>query len=548
MKQRFWQPIYIFFTLSILLNGCRDKSISTESVEPISKRAETYTIVFGGDFILGRRLNIVSQQKQYLENMFHDALPVLKNADLSVVNAEGVISQRGIQVNKHMAAPIYYHVHPDVLHGLTTAGIDVVTVGNNHAGDYGEAAFIDMLYNLESANIDYFGGGFNAQDARQPAYHRLGNIVVALAGGELSGNRHFLATANSPGILLFNGLYNGSSIDYIVNQYTEILNSAKQFAHLVFFSPHWGANYQSAPTRNMQELAHRLIDAGYDGIFGHSAHQAHGIEMYNGKPIVYDMGNVLLDTSNQPSDKYSFLCEVKVSQAGAEYLHIVPLDLKENNTFLASGTDQNNAIKEIVKMSRDFGTTLVADATGAHLTLQPGLIKPPVKKNLPQRVKLLKPLKSRGILLDKLPEGTKLLNIHYSNGVTLSGYRILSNKIFPGDGVVIDLFFKTEKQINAGVNVHIEARGILADTKVFGTLYAGHIPGDWVFPMTEWPTGKYIQDRTCMTLNFNPEGDVMIYAGLWNGKKMLDNKLIRLEKVTFKQRAPLMGTFLEKTP
>ena len=547
MNQRqtvFWTTV--LFIISLMLS-CGDKTASTEKAAPKKLRSETHTIVLGGDFILGKRFNKIVHRPKKLKNLFHDVLPVLQNAELTIVNAEGVIAQSGSQVNKHMLQPIYYHTHPNALFALANAGIDMVAVGNNHAGDYGPAAFTEMLHHLEATSIDYFGGGINRNDAMQPAYRKIGETVVALVGGEFSGNRSFDATAAGPGILLNQGLHSGRNMDEMIDRYTKILKAARRYAHVVLLSPHWGLNYTTGPTRHIETLAHSLIDAGYDGIFGHSAHQSHGIEMYKGKPIVYDMGNLVIDWRNQPRDGHSFLYEVEVSKAGVESLRAWPLDLDENRTALATGGRASVAIEQLIKRSDDFDTTVETDGATAQLTLQPGRIRTPKNKSLPGRPPKSMTGITKGIVLDSLPTDVSPLNIDYSFGVTLLGYRLLSNEMRPNDGVIIDLFYQARKKIENGPRIHLEARGTDTNGKP-GAVYAGHIAGDWVFPMEEWPVGKIVQDRTAMRIKLKPEGEVMFYTGLWNGKQMVEDKLIPLEKAQFNKTAPTMGEMLDRMP
>ena len=532
--------------ISTLLS-CGDKTASAEKAAPEALRSDTHTVVLGGDFILGKRFNKIVHRQTKLKSLFHDVLPILQNADLAIVNAEGVVAQSGSQVNKYMLQPIYYHTHPDALLALTNAGIDMVTVGNNHAGDYGPQAFTEMLHHLGAAGIDYFGGGINREDAMQPAYRKLGDTVVALVGGEFSGNRSFDATRESPGILLNEGLQFGHHMDEMIARYATILKEARRHAHVVLFSPHWGLNFTPGPTKHIQALAHSLIDAGYDGIFGHSAHQAHGIEMYHGKPIVYDMGNLVIDWRNQPKDGQSFLYEIHVSNAGVESLRAWPLDLDESQTVLATGHKASEAIQQLIARSDDFNTQVNTDGASATLSLQPGSVHSPTEKALPNRPpKSLKGI-TKGVVLDTLPEDARPLNIDFASGVTLLGYRLLSTEMRPDDGVVIDLFYKARKKVENGPRIHLEARGVLDNGKP-GATFAGHIAGDWVFPMEEWPVDKIVRDRTAMRIKLKPEGEVMFFTGLWDGKQMVEDKLIPLEKVRFNKNAPTMGETLDRTP
>ena len=235
--------------------------------------------------------------------------PLLSAAGLALVNGESVISQGGAIGSKREARPYRFRAHPLAVDLLSEAGIDVVNVGNNHGGDYGPDAPEEMLDRLRQAGIDYTGGGHDAADAATPTYRVDGDTVVAFVGADLTSARRASAQPTRPGVLHLPGV-NSRRTDDVMKGLTAVLRETRQRAHVLLRTPHWGNNWTTEPTRTTKKIAPRLIKAGYDGILGHSAHVVQGVELVDGKPVVYDAGNLLLDHDPDAPDRHGMLYEV----------------------------------------------------------------------------------------------------------------------------------------------------------------------------------------------------------------------------------------------
>jgi poly-gamma-glutamate synthesis protein (capsule biosynthesis protein) len=251
--------------------GCRGGAAGDALQEPTSD-LETHTIIYGGDFTLGRRLNEALWDPEARGRILGDVEPLLREADLALVNAEGVIALGGRFNDKGEPRPYLFRAHPAAIDVLSRAGIDLVTVGNNHAVDYGPEALTEMLDRLSLAGIGAFGGGHDLADARRPAYRRLGDTGVAFVGADFTVSAKYRATEGRAGILYYDAFRDGRQEDEIVADLTRIHDEARRHAQVVLLSPHWGDNMIDRPAPHLRSLARRLIEAGYDGILGHSAH------------------------------------------------------------------------------------------------------------------------------------------------------------------------------------------------------------------------------------------------------------------------------------
>lgn len=245
-------------------------------------------IYFVGDVMLGRLVNEVLK-KEPLEYPWGDTLPILKRASVRICNLECVISDKGEKLTKTFK-PFHFRSDKKNVGVLTAAGMKAVSVANNHVLDYGEEAMMEMFEVLSRAGINYAGAGKDIREAMRPA--------IFDEGGEKFG---FLAfTDNEPvweadekktGIY-FLSVEGGEAL------WGQLLSEVKKLRNKVdwvIVSAHWGGNWGYVPPKEHVDLAHALIEAGADIIFGHSAHVCRGVEVYQGKVIIYSAGDFVDD-------------------------------------------------------------------------------------------------------------------------------------------------------------------------------------------------------------------------------------------------------------
>ncbi len=297
-------------------------------------------------------------------NIFGNVSPILEQADVTLVNAEGVISGGGLFAFKEDRFPLTYRAHPNAAKMLAKVGVDIADVGNNHSGDYGKEAFVEMLDRLSHEGIDYTGGGYTLEDARTPAVRVVGDTGLAVVGADMTFTKSFAALWNTPGNLFFGLAHTGRDQDRTVDTLVKILNETRTKANVVLFTPHWGNNWQKTPTPHLRTLAARLIQAGFDGILGHSAHVIQGIELIDGKPVIYDAGNLLLNYGPRKGDHgehRSLLYEIEFTKAGIKKLVAHPISLDRNQTRLASKDTANDILDNLKRLSQEMNTDVVIE-------------------------------------------------------------------------------------------------------------------------------------------------------------------------------------------
>jgi len=128
---------------------------------------------------------------------------------------------------------------------------------------------------------------------------------------------------------------------------------------LLFISLHWSDEYTHIPKDSQIEMAHRLIDAGADGILGHHAHNLQGVEIYKDKPIIYNMGNFIFD-QNDNLNKDSAIFNLTYIDGRFIDLEIIPCRIQgKKKVVLAKDNDYSKIVEHMKKFSEILGTNLV---------------------------------------------------------------------------------------------------------------------------------------------------------------------------------------------
>lgn len=486
--------------------------------ETLPPDAPTYTLRYGGDLIMGRRLNAALYEPQRRAQILGDVAPVLREADIALLNAEGVIAEGGQFSDKGESRPYMFRAHPAALEVLTAAGVDAVTVGNNHSGDYGPDALREMLDRLQLAGVAYAGAGYDRADAMTPAYLSVGELTVAIVGADLTIAEPFAATASRPGVLWLPGL-KGSRRDEVVEALTGILREAEQHADVVILSPHWGANFAEGPSKKTRAIARKLIRAGYDAIIGHSAHRIHGAELIDGRPVLYDAGNFVLDSPGSRSHPalQGMVFSLTFNAAGVTGVEAIPLTLQQSEARLADGAIADSILEKWKSGSEALGEIAITLEDGVgRFRCEPGALRkpaaPPPTRQPPPAVRAA----PHERIVDALPADAVPLEARWENGARLRGVKLATGRLaVPKGAEIVSLFWERgEAPLPADLHVVLEARSASSP----GSDRADHLPGDWLLPADRWPLGKLVVDRTLFRLMRDPaEGTVEFWVGLMVG-------------------------------
>ena len=279
----------------------------------------------------------------------------LREADLTVANLECVLATSGEPFQPRRI--YYFRADPEVAGAaLVEAGIDVVSVANNHVLDYGPDALQETLRRLDDLNVDHAGAGGELNEASAPRFLQIRDVRIAF----FSAADHFAEYAagpGRPGIHLVSVDAWSSENDSI---WTAVRN-ARAAADLVIYSLHWGPNLRQHPTEEFVEFAHRLVDAGVDIVHGHSAHVFQGVEWYHRGLILYDTGDLIDDyvVDDQARNDQQFLFSVILQKDKILRLELFPFRIDRTRLQRVKGDEYGMMAERMIAMSRPFGTAFV---------------------------------------------------------------------------------------------------------------------------------------------------------------------------------------------
>lgn len=210
----------------------------------------------------------------------------IQAADFFMTNEEFPFSTRGTPAPDKQFT---FRVHPEKVKLMQEMGIDLVTLANNHALDYGRDAMLDTIDTLDHAGMRHVGAGKNLAEARKPAIVELNGRTFAFIGAtRVYPEADWAAGTDSAG--MFSAYDGGAAL-------AEEVKAAKQQADYVIAYVHWGIEREEMPNEVQKSIAHRLVDAGADLVVGAHPHVLQGLEYYQGVPIAYSLGNFVFGSS-----------------------------------------------------------------------------------------------------------------------------------------------------------------------------------------------------------------------------------------------------------
>jgi poly-gamma-glutamate capsule biosynthesis protein CapA/YwtB (metallophosphatase superfamily) len=321
------------------------------------------TLALTGDVMLGRGVNETLRSTRP-DEPWGDVLPLLRSADLRIINLECAITEHRRPWSR---TPKVFHFRADPLaiDVLRAARVDACSLANNHTLDFEEHGLLDTLAHLEAAGIRYAGAGRNPAEAARPVLLEEGVALVAFTDNE----QPFAAGPDKPGTN-----YLPVSLEpEVMRRVEEAVGTAREAgADTVVFSNHWGPNMVERPRGIFRRFARAVVDRGADVYYGHSAHVFQGVEIYRGKPILYDTGDFIDDYAVDPRlrNDRSFLFCISVESGDLERLELYPVSLPYARVELAKGDEREAILERMVSLSAEMGTAF--DRREDQLVLEPG--------------------------------------------------------------------------------------------------------------------------------------------------------------------------------
>ncbi|NQU68415.1 MAG: CapA family protein [Candidatus Marinimicrobia bacterium] len=360
------------------------------------------TLNFVGDIMLARRYedNDGIIDTAGVNSIFEPTLEVLgEAADITVANLECPFTVYG---TVHPTKSIVFKSHPDNLDGLEYAGIDIVTLANNHSEDYGLTGLDYTQYYLGQREILYSGAGADSYEAYLPLFYNQKGLNLA-----------FLATSDRTGQYnnfqpYLNAGYNKSGFAYMTPYYIQQqIENVQETADLIILELHAGSEYSISPGSDYdsfifddildpqnyeaprdiennwdiadisdeeenyspeldmpqmwdREIRHFAIDSGADLVIVHHPHIIQGVEVYNGKVIAHSLGNYIFDL-NYPETYPTMILNASADDTGFYEFSITPAYIDDYIPQVATGELGLHLLDYIAFKSRELDSYLFVD-------------------------------------------------------------------------------------------------------------------------------------------------------------------------------------------
>ncbi len=270
--------------------------------------------------------------------MGENALALLRNADITLVNNEFTYSTRG----NPLANKLYtFRAHPDRVQYMKDMGVDIVSLANNHAFDFGKDAFLDTLDTLKNAEVKYIGGGKDISEASRPQYFIVGGRMIGISAAT-KAEKYILtpeATETEPGVLR----------TYDPTRYIEVIEAVEAECDYNIAYVHWGKEDHHEIEEGLPEMGRQFIDAGADIVIGVHAHVLQGIEFYDGVPICYNLGNFLFNAKTLDAG----ILELSADNGGEFKYRFIPCVQTDYRTETAVEVEAERILEFMEKLSID---------------------------------------------------------------------------------------------------------------------------------------------------------------------------------------------------
>jgi poly-gamma-glutamate synthesis protein (capsule biosynthesis protein) len=312
------------------------------------------TLALTGDVMLGRGVN-QALRHHGPAYPWGDLLPWLTGADLTVVNLECVIAQGGHPWSRWPKV-FHFRADPIAVTALKQAGINCVTLANNHVLDFETDALREMVMLLRRAGIAFTGAGCDLAEARRPVVLEARGLRVGILAFT-DNEPGWAATPDAPGTNYIPIALNDAAMGPVREGIAQARSAG---ADLVVFTIHWGPNMIQRPSTAFRSFAHAIIDAGADLFLGHSAHIFQGIELHRGRPIIYDAGDFVDDYAVDPKlrNDWGLLFQLEADRAGFHRIELTPLVISHCQVNRAVGPDREAILERITELTAELGSTV----------------------------------------------------------------------------------------------------------------------------------------------------------------------------------------------
>ena len=306
---------------------------------------ERKRIIIAGDWVPAWDAKTVTPYAELLKRDpvegYGDVLPVLEKADLRVVNLECTLAPDGC--TPAMKGGPHLFADEEHLSALQAGGFEIVTLANNHTMDFGAEGLERTRNILDRMGIKYFGAGMDDGEAWRPLILDLDGIRVGMVcfteGHDLSA-----AAPGKPG-----------TAGWEVERVCASIRELRKNCDVVIVIPHAGIEFTAHPAKYCIDAYRRIAAERPDAIVAHHPHVPQGIEVHDGVPIFYSLGNFLFHMGTPLLHRrHGYLVELEVSKTGVHGFTLHPYHVGDEGLEILNGWERMDFGTLLEQVSRPF--------------------------------------------------------------------------------------------------------------------------------------------------------------------------------------------------
>jgi poly-gamma-glutamate capsule biosynthesis protein CapA/YwtB (metallophosphatase superfamily) len=251
-------------------------------------RVTTLTLV--GDVMLGRRVGAAMSRARDFAAPFRHVADRLARADLTVGTLECTLSRAG----PAQQGGDSFGADPRAVEGLRLAGFDLLSLADNHAGDFGPTALVETVQRVRDAGIVPVGAGADEREARTPGVVERNGVRFGFLAFNAIGETP--PAGRAPGAIRLRMQPRlGSLNEDDLERFRTDVRALRPLVDVLVVLPHWGGQYTTRLHPDQPAVAQALVDAGADLVVGSHPHWVQGMELQDGRPVAYSLGNFVFD-------------------------------------------------------------------------------------------------------------------------------------------------------------------------------------------------------------------------------------------------------------
>lgn len=338
--------------------------LAIPAIEVVGRKKGRIELFFGGDTMAGRRYFEPSSSQRQL--LFRDSLaadldrllapmrPYMESADLASVNLETVLADEA-PGPRLPGKSITFFSPLELAAALKRAGVDYVTLGNNHIYDYGEPGIASTIAALDRAGLAHSGAGHDETQADRAAEIDMGGASLAMlgfVGWEGSNGAHQVATADKGGAAF------GTR-----GQVRRSVERERKRRNVPVLQYHGGAEYIDRPSDTTIGRLREAVEQGAPLAIGHHPHLVMGVEVYRKALVAPSIGNFLFDQQH-PRTHVTYAIRAILEKERFLRAEFVPIGVIDYRPMPAVGAMRERVLRRLFGFSAERGTQLVM--SGGH--------------------------------------------------------------------------------------------------------------------------------------------------------------------------------------